>query len=204
MKPNELNAFLGQLVEANFIVQTQALSVRNMNSRCKIIEVGDTSRSGAYVEEYENSLEHYVDCFNEGKYSAIVFDGSLLYIKYKTDKSGKIISHRFGYFPSIVQLHIAEGEGPSELPSPAIYPRTPRRAFLRFEFEPDDATDEHPASHLHFDVAHCRIPVSSRLGVREFIHFVVDAFYPDFRDLVAGADVSRYDDLSVSVPKRSE
>src|SRR5262249_18184366 len=49
---------------------------------------------------------------------------------------------------------------------------------LRFEFDPDSATENHAASHLHLSRDSCRVPVYAPLSLGRFIQFVFRHFYP--------------------------
>lgn len=182
MKPTTLNDFIGRLVEIGLVAQSQPIKTNDLARNKVAIEVGDTDKTSGYVADYENSLRHYVDVFNEGRYSLLLFDGGMIFIKYVFSNSRSEIDwHRFVYVPSIATLDIAKGDGPDDLPSPDDYIFVPRQAAFRFEFDPQ-ADEDHPPSHLHLNSPKCRMPVSSRLGVAEFVSFLVENFYPDFLD----------------------
>ncbi|WP_371832821.1 DUF2290 domain-containing protein [Mesorhizobium koreense] len=205
MTPATLSDFIGRLFEIGFISQSNAVTTYPSGEGV-LVEVGDTSQPSSFSPIYENSLAHYIDMFNEGKYSLIIFDGSLISIKYIVSKNGKRISwHRFVYFPAIVKIDVAAGDGPADLPPPDNYVRVPRQALLRFEYAPDDARVDHPASHLHLNSATCRMPMTSRLGVPEFLHFIIDNFYPSFREKyqkVLPSKMQYRDDLSIDDHRR--
>ncbi|MDZ5700139.1 DUF2290 domain-containing protein [Chelativorans sp. M5D2P16] len=179
MKPTTLNEFIGRLVEIGFVAQSKPIRTVPLGHNLLLVEVGDTGKTSAYIPEYENSLRHYIDTFDEGKYSLLLHDGSMVFIKYRL-KNTKITWHRFSYLPSIRDIDVLEGEGVGDLPSPDLYMNTSRKALVRFEYAPEEAGENHPASHLHVNIPNCRIPVTSRLGIAEFLHFVVEHFHPRF------------------------
>ncbi|TPI58457.1 DUF2290 domain-containing protein [Mesorhizobium sp. B3-1-3] len=201
MKPTTLNSFIGSLFEIGLVSQSYGMKTSPIGDGRLLIEVGDTGQTANHVPEYENSLQHYVDLFNEGKYSLLMLDGGLIFLKYHFTQAGSQIAwHRFGYMPAVVKLDVGAGEGPGDLPPPDTYISTPRRASLRFEYAPEEAADLHPASHVHINAPNCRIPVTSRLGVAEFMHFVVENFYPEFLtafSAILPAAIQYHDDLAV-------
>lgn len=205
MTPTTLNDFIGRLAEIGLVAQSQALRVHVLSQRAKLIEVGDTSANDTFYASYENSLQHYIDTFNDGHYSLLMTDGAMISLKYHWLRSEEIGWHRYVFMPPVVTLDVLAGEGPGDLPEPAQYQLTPRRALLRFEFDPDQTEERHPASHLHLNSPNCRVPVSSRLGVFEFMSFIVDNFYPDHLADFAAASPARAayrDDLSENDRRR--
>ena len=68
------------------------------------------------------------------------------------------------------------------------------RAPLRFEYDPANAGEDHPASHLHLGRTDCRIPVSCPLSLDTFLRFIFKRFYR--------AEFASWDELS-GIPHRS-
>ena len=115
----------------------------------------------------------------------MLFDGSLLQLTFDLRGSG-LVGHRIGYIPC---LFLLDEEGRALLRSEPILDvielfrgrgekylrlRTP----IRFDFDPDAATERHPASHMTLNHPNCRIPVRGPLGLGHFIKFVFWHFYP--------------------------
>jgi hypothetical protein len=144
-----------------------------------MVDVGDTGPTTTFSAAHENSYEHYVRMFNEGRYSYLLFDGSFISMRYELDGE-KIVWHRFCYVPAIVDLDVTAGESVDFLPTRDEYLLTPRKTLLRFEYDPGSQADRHPFSHLHLNSSECRIPVSGALSVKDFLFAIVDMFYPQF------------------------
>jgi hypothetical protein len=117
-------------------------------------------------------------------FSAVLGDGSLLQLRYVVT-DGNIARHNLAYVPcpvvvdreelqggevaDIVEEHLAR-EDLSEV----IALRTP----VRFDYSPESAAKGHPAAHLTFNGASCRIACVAPLHPYRFIDFVFRHFYP--------------------------
>ena len=115
-------------------------------------------------------------------YSAVLHDGSIIQISYDFEYS-EMVGHRLVYFPcpfdldmewlntlnlsEVIDLYFDEGTDEVKL-------RTP----VRFDYDPGNHSESHPASHMTFQWSHSRIPVSSPLSLGHFIQFVFQNFYP--------------------------
>jgi len=102
-----------------------------------------------------------------------------------------VIWHRLCYYPCPVQLLPDEiSEEPLvdlilNLDHAALKDRLRMRSAIRFDFDPDNARQNHPASHVTLNETCCRIPVRASLDLRNFIQFVFMNFYPEHWDTVS-------------------
>ena len=133
--------------------------------------------SGNHIDEYPQWVEAQA-------YSAILFDGSLLQLTWKVCSS-EIIGHRLAYIPCPLRL---DEELLKEEPVIDVWDLARDnaesyvvlRSPVRFDYDPNPKVvgDNHPASHLTFNIVDCRIPVAFPLGPHEFFRFVFKNFYP--------------------------
>jgi hypothetical protein len=179
MTPNGLPVLFASLIESGWVAGTQGVRTWASGDGAVMIDVGDTGPTSGYSSSKENSYDHYVRMFEEGRYSLLLSDGGLAALTYRL-KGHTITWHRFCYVPPVVPLNIAEGETVDSLPAADQYLLTPRRTMLRFEYDPANQAERHPYSHLHINSAECRIPVSGALSVKDFLFALVDLFYPQF------------------------
>ncbi len=189
---------IAELIEAGFVVNSKGIVETKLGRSSYLVEVGDTRRTAAFETDYENSLRHYADMFDEGRYSLMLYDGALVSVKYIMEHDA-ITWHRYSYVPPVVSLDVGNGEGLGELPPAADYLRTPRRTMLRFEYDPASFAPRHPYSHLHLNGADCRMPVSGSLGLKDFLFFLIDCFYPAFIEPLAALKPSANSSSHISV-----
>lgn len=189
-----LTSYLGTLAEVGFVNEfRQVVPTRTTN--ITTIEVGDTSKisgdeTGADIAE--GSTIHYLACLRQAKYSCILFDGSLVQLKYSTCE-GRITNHRYLYFPCPAKLDLRStaDETIYDIVDDACLAGAldaPRLGFMRFDFEPPKREQdrrppgEHPDAHIHIGIGSCRIPLVSPISVDEFFSFLLKFYYAEFWD----------------------
>jgi hypothetical protein len=128
------------------------------------------------------SINEYCMYIREQSYSAILFDGSLLQMSFDI-KNKDIAGHRLCYYPCPFEIPQDElKDSPLldviELYSGAGYELIRLRSPLRFDYDPRNPSEGHPASHLHMLFPYCRCPVVSPLTLGHFVYFVFCYFYP--------------------------
>lgn len=188
----DLAAFLGSLAETGFVNEfRQVVPVRKVAS--VTVEVGDTSKVSSEEtgeEILEGSTMHYLACLQQGKYSCILFDGSLIQISY-TRNQGALTAHRYLYFPcpAKIDLRSLADETIQDIVDDACLAgalNAPRRGFLRFDYDPPRREQdrlppgEHPDAHIHLGTADCRVPLLSPITVNEFFAFLLRFYYAEF------------------------
>ena len=130
------------------------------------------------------SVTTYRTWLENGAYSALLFDGSLLQITY--DFAGpQLIAHRLAWVPCpfIIDLQRLQEESPIEVldlytagkPVDVVL-----RTSIRFDYDTEGAGPGHPAAHMSIDSAECRIACAAALRLGYFVDFVFRNFYPEF------------------------
>ncbi|MEP6343797.1 MAG: DUF2290 domain-containing protein [Maricaulaceae bacterium] len=177
MKVNALNLYLAKLIDIGLVVSFNAITDKKLQGNKIEIEVGDTSQTADFNLAHEGSIQHYIDIVNSSQYSALLFDGSLLQLKYRI-KSRTIIWHRFVFIPGLAEQNLDNPFHEFDFGGNPIL--EPRKTCLRFEYDPEEKAPNHPASHLHLNSGNCRIPINTRLGVKKYIWILCELFYPEF------------------------
>jgi hypothetical protein len=144
--------------------------------------VPSTDTVFATIDEYQRLVQNR-------QYNSILFDGSLLQISY-TFRRNNLIKHRLCFYPCPFYLEPDEWElyqqaglGLLDIFEPLSFDKFQNHLRLqspvRFDFDLDSATEDHPASHLHLLREDCRIPVFAPLSIGHFVQFVFRHFYPE-------------------------
>lgn len=130
------------------------------------------------------TVKTYRQWIENGDYSALLSDGSLIQTSYELD-GHSLVKHRLAYVPCPVAVEpelltsdmpvldvvdmVLQGH-PDEI---RLY------AAIRFDFDKNAASSDHPASHFTFNSQECRIPCSAPMHVGRFMNFVFKNFYLD-------------------------
>lgn len=180
MKLQSLQILVENLVEAGFLIETRPPSLRK-SGRETIIEIGDTSLVDGDFEFEENSVLHYLESIKQDRISWLLFDGSIIQIRYSIKKSA-IAGYRYCYIPSPYNVDLRSNQTDNILELiDSVSVEDPlskgRRTMLRFEFDQIAQTEHHPASHLHINSSECRIPLRAPIVVNEFVSFIMKYFY---------------------------
>ena len=124
-------------------------------------------------------VEQYIAWLNAGAYSAVLFDGALLQLTYNM-QDGYVVGHRLMYAPCPydMDLQLVAGGDPLVDVVEMYRDRDPiLRSAIRFDYAPDCAEPNHPASHLTFNQLNCRIPCVSPIHALRFVDFLFKSFY---------------------------
>ncbi len=129
------------------------------------------------------NFDQYMEMLQGGHYSCVLRDGSLLQVTYWL-RGGHIIRHRLCLYPCPIDLEDEIDLHSLESILYTIGPEEYRErgrliSAIRFDFDPEQAYDLHPASHLHFNSECCRIPVKSGVDFGTFIKFIFRNYYPE-------------------------
>lgn len=148
-------------------------------------------------------IENYIFFVQNGHYSVIFRDGSLLQMSFKIFR-GKIVNHRLAYIPCPVVFDQAEliERGLDEVVTDAVLGddlnKLSLRGVVRFDFDPDAEADDHPACHLTFNYDDTRIPVSRTFDASTFVKFV-DRHFLEPRKDIGRLDVELTRDATASI-----
>jgi hypothetical protein len=131
-----------------------------------------------------SNFDIYSETLKNRWYSVILFDGALLQFSY-TFAGNSLKKHRLsfqpcpilfkpselGYFTIDELLDIVDGQ--------ELRDRIRLEGPLRFDYDLDSGSIDHPASHLTISRTSCRVPVSAPLSVGHFVKFLFSNFYPE-------------------------
>lgn len=132
------------------------------------------------------TVKGYLHWLENGHYSALLVDGALLQISYDFDGAG-ISGHRLAYVPCPVDVSdpdsrdlIEEGWPWGEIVRAKLVnlDDVHMKTAIRFDFDPVNASLEHPESHLTMNTVDCRIACSTPMRLGRFLDFVFKTFYP--------------------------
>ncbi|GHT06340.1 hypothetical protein AGMMS5026_01910 [Endomicrobiia bacterium] len=137
-----------------------------------------------------NIIDRYKKFIENKFYNFILFDGALIQIFYRF-KEDEIVEHRLAYVPSSITLTSEECYNESIIgmidmikdDKIELNKRLNDRATIRFDFDRNNSSEDHPASHLTFISNSCRIPVCSPITPNGFIRFILENFY-NFEELL--------------------
>lgn len=131
-----------------------------------------------------NIIDRYKNFIDNKFYNCLLFDGALLQFYYQFS-NGDIITHRLCYVPcpinissndleefSIMEILEKIQELPQELSN-----KIKEHTMLRFDYDVENQSLLHPASHFTFLTSNCRIPVCTPVSPLMFIQFILKNFY---------------------------
>ncbi len=133
-------------------------------------------------DEEFSSISEYCSLVENRQYSMLLSDGSLFQISYTLDRS-TIVKHRLCWYPCPIQVDSYDLDSSDitdiilEKMSQGDIESFRSRSPLRFDYAPNQATEEHATVHMHLSEETCRIPVKSPLCLKEFVTFIVLNFY---------------------------
>ncbi len=156
------------------------------------------------------SLSEYAALLENRQYSLLLSDGAIFQFSFSVRKN-KIIKHRLCWYPAPIDLDSTDLELESisdkilEHMNNGDLEKFTLKSPIRFDFSDTDATDEHPAVHMHMSVESCRIPVRTPLCLQKFLKFIVENFYPELppdSSLITQAKTFRGKDKLTEIQKR--
>jgi hypothetical protein len=129
----------------------------------------------------EPSVKTYLKWLNDGQYSIMLEDGSLIQVTYEMD--GQLpVGHRLAYIPCPYKLDWRLFEEDMALSDFVQLHTMPGadvllRSAIRFDYDSNPQMG-HPKSHLTINSSNCRIACASPLRIGRFFHFIYQNFYP--------------------------
>lgn len=127
------------------------------------------------------SLALYRAWLEDGQYSALLYDGSLLQITYEFAGT-VLVAHRLAWVPCPFAidpelLEIAPVLDVFDMYAAGATSDVLLRTAVRFDFDLERASPGHPASHMTINASDCRIACAAPLRLGHFIDFVFGNFY---------------------------
>jgi hypothetical protein len=178
----ELKDFRDLLVSTNVAIAANPITIRNVGSVKRVTWLSPVTASGPATDFGFASIGEYTQQLLTNAYTVVLFDGSILQVSIDI-KHNKIIGHRFSFFPCPFDLQPDDLVELPILDVISLYEESGRdrlrlRSPLRFEFDPNNTTENHPICHVHLLWAHCRCSVVAPLSLGHFIKFIFSNFYP--------------------------
>lgn len=127
------------------------------------------------------SINTYLFFLENEHFSIILNDGSIIQLSFKI-KRGNICGHRLVFIPCPVIFDPIrlERDPLYDVVLEQLFSGNPealaQRGVVRFDFDPEAATKDHPPSHLTVNFDETRIPVSRSLDATTFLTFLDDHF----------------------------
>ena len=187
MTPNntliDLDSFLSLLQNSEIaLLTTSVVCETRPGGFCRVTWPTKTLTTMALFRQESATVSEYREWVTNQGYSAILYDGSLIQVSFDFHQN-ELIGHRLLYFPcpfdfddklvrSESLVDVIEFYESEEIPAVRL------RAPIRFDYDANVSTDEHPASHVTFQWAHARVPNFSPISLGHFIDFVFRNFYP--------------------------
>jgi hypothetical protein len=168
---------------ANEVSLKEWLDTRSGNKCTRVAWHAPESEAQFLLSRSHATVDQYLSWVNNGQYSAVLFDASLLQISY--DFIGNQVSaHRLAYIPCPFLLDrelLEEGHGIADIVE--LYTKAGDVALkspVRFDYDPHAAKENHPAVHMTVNSPDCRIACVAPLHVHRFANFVFRSFYEDY------------------------
>lgn len=178
-----------KLAEGGHLLTWQSHKVVPLGNNYSRVTFASESPEYSPVGNDEVTYDEYTGILRNRQFSVLLGDGSAIQLSC-TFKNGSVVANRYCYVPCPVAFDIEELQGEygefreledflGSLDDQEFRYRLRTRPILRFEYDPDNEGDLHPASHLHMGKSCCRIAVSAPLTVEHFMRFVFKNFYPE-------------------------
>jgi hypothetical protein len=130
-------------------------------------------------------ISQYRTILETGAFTCLLFDGALVRIAYSF-KFGSLADYSLLWWPSPFKIDSGDLELGGILDIFDLYASSndwheniQMRTPVRFDFDSNNATIKHPASHLHFQESNCRLYVDRPVCFNRFIKFIFLNFYPN-------------------------
>lgn len=179
----EVRRLVTELARNSLVLDVTNVVSRSTAQGTKTVTWETSTGLGRWIGT-EPTLSQYCAIAHERNYSAMLRDGALLQISYSF-QGGALIKHRLCYFPcpiAFIDEDLAELGGPHELvelfDEDTLRERICLRPPLRFEFDRDSRSDDHPAAHLTIGLPDCRVPLFAPLSLGHFVRFIFLHYYP--------------------------
>jgi hypothetical protein len=175
---DSINNAFDFLFDKQVLLYTQSVALRATSVSWHSYSPAD------FLLDDDGTINQYLRWLSSGQYSAMLLDGSLLQMSYRVEGGG-VVQHRLNYVPCPVALDedaLAAGDPVAELvelqAADDPFSSVVLRSAVRFDYDPANAAEGHPAAHLTINDVDCRIACVAPLHPHRFLAFVFQHFYP--------------------------
>lgn len=183
---SEIRNFRDLLIEKQLVIASNPIAIKSLGSLSRVTWHSSVVDRPPATDFTFASISEYCCQLATNAYTVVLFEGSIIQISIDV-RHTEIVGHRFCFYPCPFDL---EPDDLSQLPILDViklYDESRRdllrlRSPLRFEFDLNNASDNHPLCHVHFLWAHCRCSVVAPLSLGHFIKFVFLHFFPGVWD----------------------
>lgn len=134
--------------------------------------------SFGYVAQYKTIIK-------TGAYTCLLFDGTIVRVSYSFNNNS-LTDHSLLWWPSPFKINSDDLEMGGVLEIFDLYANSEdwheqiqMRSPIRFDYDKEKGTNEHPVSHLHLQTSDCRLYIDRPICFNRFIKFIFQSFYPD-------------------------
>jgi hypothetical protein len=106
MEIRNLQELTENLIERGFVFETRGIVQRHRH-REHTVSVGNTDPITSEILVIEGSVEYYLELIKQDRISWVLFDASLIQIRYAT-RSKSIVSHRYCFVPAPFDIDLRE------------------------------------------------------------------------------------------------
>ncbi|CAG35142.1 DUF2290 domain-containing protein [Desulfotalea psychrophila] len=158
------------------------IPVLQQDNESEMITWGRHERGACYnADGAFGKLFQYRSILENNAFHAILKDGAFIRVSY-TFKRGKLKKHSLWYWPCPLLIPNDDIENETPLGALDLYMSNWEeylvlRSPMRFDFDVEQQTIDHPASHLHFQASSCRMGVGHAMSFGTFIKYIFKNFY---------------------------
>ena len=141
-----------------------------------------TNTTGPELSTYADStIGEYLSFLKGRHFNYMLSDGALVQLSYDVQRQNYVVGTRAVWFPCPVSFTPDDLEMATIEELVLTTPQTDVgcRAPLRMDFAPNDATSDHPSTHMHSGFENFRLPVQRPLEPSRFIRLILRTAYPD-------------------------
>lgn len=179
---NDVDQFITVLFEEGMALDSNQVLLLDSPGQSLVTWSNETTLSDLF--DLESAWDEYIETMRRRWFSVVLWDGAFLQCSY-TFSGTLIVKHRLCYFPCPIRFSESEAtymtidEMMALLEDHELRERIRLEGPLRFDFDLEAGTVEHPAVHLTISRSCCRIPVAYPLSIGHFAKFVFAHFYPE-------------------------
>jgi hypothetical protein len=139
----------------------------------------------AHAHEF-GSLEQYLSLLENGSFTCVLTDHSVIQASYDCD-GNSIVGHSLLFWPSPIVPRVPLDGLDDIREAVRLCMESPTRASaicdlllrspMRFDFDPDRASEDHPEVHLHTQFGDTRIHVDCPMSFTSFVKMVFRTFF---------------------------